>query len=107
MVNKADLTAADQLFDQSRFNLSREGAAVRSKEVGKHRDCDWRQRVADGVSIREQPGSVSRLDYLPAHLLLLDRRLLVSRLTPRFATVFSFLGLIGRLLLGLSLGVGL
>ena len=33
MVNKADLTAADQLLDQSRFNLSREGAAVRSKEV--------------------------------------------------------------------------
>ena len=66
-VLEADLSGADQFVDQSRLNLSRESAAVASKEVGVLGDHDGRVRVAERVAVGEQPGAVTGLDDLPDH----------------------------------------
>ena len=66
-VLEADLSGADQFVDQSRLNLSRESAAVASKEVGVLGDHDRRVGLAEGVAVGKQPRAMAGLDDLPDH----------------------------------------
>ena len=66
-VLEADLSGADEFVDQSRLNLSRESAAVASKEVGELGDHDRRVGLAERVAVGEHPGAAAGLDDLADH----------------------------------------